>query len=226
MKNPISCLVAFCALFLINKSTLPQLYHYINGNKSGVTLQILRKLEKLGLKVRKLHLDVKYLQSCLELDLVPATLKIDNERLKHFGNTRRLHQSFVKERLLTVQEELKSRNTVYAQEREQIYKRLSLVERTCLQSLLNKHYVTELEKVKSVHAKKLLNLWNKEGKKSPDCIVNSSNRKLTAHEMDALQYGLKHHVLPKSFEHEKIKINIERMMNDVTWRNGSKVDFK
>ena len=98
MKNPLSCLVAFCALFILNKSSLPQLFHYIHGNKRGVTLQELRKFEKLGLKVRKLHSDEKYLQSCVELDLVPATLKIDNEKLRTFGNTHRLHQGFVKER--------------------------------------------------------------------------------------------------------------------------------
>ena len=31
MKNPVSCLVAFCALFLLNKSSLPQLFQ-INKN--------------------------------------------------------------------------------------------------------------------------------------------------------------------------------------------------
>ena len=91
--------------------------------------------------------------------------------------------------------------------------------------MLNKYYVTQLETVKKNHAKKLLNMWNKQGKKSPDCIVNNSHKKLSAHEMDALQFGLKHHILPKSFEHEKIKINIERALNDVTWRTSSKVDF-
>ena len=43
--------------------------------------------------------------------------------------------------------------------------------------------------------------------------------------MDALQYGLNHHVLPKAFEHEKIKIYVERAFNDATWRTNSKVDF-
>ena len=221
MKNPLSCLVAFCALFILNKSSLPQIYHYINGNKRGVTLQDLRNLEKLGLKVRKLHLDIKYLQSCVDLDLVPATLKLDNEKLKSFGKTERLHQAFVNERLLIVQENLNKTNAVYQHGRQQIFQKISLTERTCLQSLLNKHYVEEQDKIRERHGKKLLNLWRKQGRKSPDCVVNISHKKLTAHEMNALQFGLKHHILPKSFEHDKIKISIERAFNDVTWRTKS-----
>ena len=27
MENPLSCLIAFCALFILNKSSLPQIYH-------------------------------------------------------------------------------------------------------------------------------------------------------------------------------------------------------
>ena len=59
---------------------------------------------------------------------------------------------------MTTQEELKRSNISFHHDREQIFQQISLVERTCLQSLLNKHYITELEKVKSTHGKKLLNL--------------------------------------------------------------------
>ena len=100
------------------------------------------------------------------------------------------------------------------------------MERTCLQSLFDKQYIEELYKINARHNTKLLNMWHKQGKKSPECVVNSSHKKLSAHEMDALQYGLKHHILPRSFEHDKIKINIERALNDVTWRTSSKVDFQ
>ena len=36
---------------------------------------------------------------------------------------------------------------------------------------------------------------------------------------------MKHHILPYSFEYDKIKINIERTLNEVTWRTNSRVDF-
>ena len=63
----------------------------------------------------------------------------------------------------------------------------------------------------TVTRKKLFNLWNDKGRKSLDCVLNNSNISLTVHERNVLQFGLnKHHILPKHFEAEKIKTNLER----------------
>ena len=54
--------------------------------------------------------------------------------------------------------------------------------------------------------RKLMNLWIKQRDKSPDCIKNYSKRQLTITEAAALRYGLNHHILPKNFDNNKIKL--------------------
>ena len=76
-----------------------------------------------------------------------------------------------------------------------------------------------------VIVKKLLNLWRKSRKQSVDCIINISCVELTAHEVNALQFGLKHHILPSSFESDKIKKSMERTLNEVTWKSQIVMDY-
>ena len=40
-----------------------------------------------------------------------------------------------------------------------------------------------------------------------------------------VQFGLKHHILPKSFDKDLVKVNIEQMVDTAVWKTKSKVDF-
>ena len=103
---------------------------------------------------------------------------------------------------------------------------LSFTEKTCYRSLLTSYYNKELDKVNVRHRKKLFNLWKKSGNKAANnCIINISSVELTAHEVNALQFGLKHHILPSSFESDKIKKSIERTLNEVTWKSQIAMDY-
>ena len=96
--------------------------------------------------------------------------------------------------------------------------RLSLVERTCLRILLNQYNNREIDTINIRHQKKLFNLWHTQVRMSPECIKNISHRQLKVHEINALQFGLKHHILPKRFNIDNVKINIERCINNVLWK--------
>ena len=50
------------------------------------------------------------------------------------------------------------------------------------------------------HRKKLLRLWLRERRKSPNCVKNFSSRSLTIQEEDALQFELDNHILSKNYK--------------------------
>ena len=100
-----------------------------------------------------------------------------------------------------------------------------MIESLTLRSLLSKRFDRKAEVVHDRHKKKLFNLWSQQSKMSPDCITNISSRTLTIHERNALQFGLHHHILPKSFDKDLVKVNIEQMVDTAVWKTKSKVDF-
>ena len=224
METVAYMLFLFSSLFTSKFSSLPQLYHHIN-NKRGIPVQHLRRIEKAGLKVRKLSVDVKYLESCLELKLCPKVLRVKDPKLSGSCNAHRYDMACLKERLQDVKNELTETNGLYCVESKKLFSNLSLTEGMCLRKLQASYFKNELEKINGRHKKKLFNLWKMSGKQSPDCIVNISDVELSAHEMNALQFGLKHHILPSSFEGNQVKMNIERTLNEVTWKSKTAMDY-
>ena len=55
--------------------SLPKLYFYISS-KRDITVNELRQLEKLGYKTGKLKLDVRYLETCHDLEICPEFASI------------------------------------------------------------------------------------------------------------------------------------------------------
>ena len=62
--------LAVATVWILKISFLPKLYHALSS-KRDVTIKLQRKLEKLGLKLVKLNLDVKYFETCIDLDICP-----------------------------------------------------------------------------------------------------------------------------------------------------------
>ena len=94
---------------------------------------------------------------------------------------------------------------------------ISLIEGMTLRSLFSKRFQRENEVIRQRHNRKLFNLWSKQSRMSPDCITDLSSRGLSVHERNALQFGLNHHILPKSFDKDLVKVNIEQMVDTVTY---------
>ena len=224
--NPAHLMLLFFIKLLLSKFTsLVQYYHFLN-NKRGIPIKLLRSLEKSGLKVRKLCVDVKYLESCVELELCPPSLKVKDTKITLSPNADKYHLASVKDHLQVLKTKLVEANRSYCVARNDLCNNLSLTERTCLNSLLTAFYDKQLVKINERHKKKMFNLWREAGRKAPDCVINISNKELTVHERNALQFGLKHNILPRSFESGQVKMNIERTLNDVTWKtNQTEVDF-
>ena len=59
---------------------------------------------------------------------------------------------------------------------------------------------------------------------SPDCIKNYSKRQLTITEEAALRYGLNHHILPKNFDNNTMKVSIEQLAFSIKKNENIKFD--
>ena len=70
VKTTMLCnlIIVLCASWYLKSTTLPKLFYKLQDRRD-VDIHRLRKLEKLGLKVTKLTLDVKYFESCVELGI-------------------------------------------------------------------------------------------------------------------------------------------------------------
>ena len=224
MKPFASILIAFTSLFITWKPSLPHLYYHV-CKKRGIQVKTFRHLEKCGLKVSKLKLDVHYFETCLNLDLCPPKYKLKDTKVAEKALSTQLHRVVVEDALNNIQKQLGKAKTVYYTLLKEMDECLSLVERTSLNSLLCNRFRREEKVILERHRKKLFNLWSQQSKFSPDCITNISSRKLTVQEQNALQYGLHHHILPKSFDHDQVKVNIEKALDTAVWKTHGQVDF-
>ena len=82
-----------------------------------------------------------------------------------------------------------------------------------------------IDTINQRHQKKLFNLWHRQAKLAPDCITVLGNITSSVHERNALQFGLKHHILAKSFDTDRVKAEIESTVDSAVWKTNTKVNF-
>ena len=99
--------------------------------------------------------------------------------------------------------------------RMDIYSKLRILEKCKLQALIKLNCQKQASEVQIVHNKKLLNLWFRQRPRSPNCILNLSERTLTLEEKNVLYGGLKHHILPKCVNEQKVKVEVEKLFRNL-----------
>ena len=88
-----------------------------------------------------------------------------------------------------------------------------------LNSMLTEKFQATAKNILVTHRKKLIRLWLRERRKSPDCIKNLSSRNLTIEEEDALRFGLDNHILLKKLRTDDIKAQIEKLFYFINKEN-------
>ena len=204
-------ILTVAAIWLLKTTSLPKLYFKIS-NKRGILVSTLRALEKQGKKLVKLRLDVKYFETCLDLDLYPEFLKLKITNLNFSKNRKDVYQTVVRNKLKEINQEKQTAEAEFTKQKQAIFSKLSFLEKICLISLLDQEFKKIATPQIKTHQKKLFNLWKKDSDKCPDCIFNLSEKKLTLHELNALKFGLNHPILPKTVQKDKIKTNIEKLL--------------
>ena len=208
-------IIVLCSIWYLNATSLPKLYYRLQGRRN-VAVQQLRKLEKSGLKLTKLTLDLKYFQSCVELGLCPKFLRFKPPNLSAYKKTSNVYRQVLINQVNIIKKELKSIRNTYIKELKSIRNSISYMESLVLCNLLKKRYVASSVPVLKTHNKKLLALWKSERTRSPDCLMNLSSVKLSLLEQNVLRLGLKSHILPKKIDEEGVKVEIEKLVSNIT----------
>jgi len=159
------------------------------------------------------------------LDLCPPKFRLKDAKVNTAVLRNKINEAVVENALFNVRKELEKAKNEYECRLNEMIGKISLIEGMTLRSLLCKRYSKETDHVRKRQNKKLFNLWSKQSKISPDCITDISTKGITVHERNALQFGLKHHILLKSFDKDLVKVNIEQMVDTAAWKTQSKVDF-
>ena len=83
--------------------------------------------------------------------------------------------------------------------------------------MLKKRYEALSIPVLQRHNQKLLRLWKDSRTRSPECLLNLSDAKLTILEENVLRLGLKHHILPKKIDEMSLRVEVEKLVSNIQY---------
>ena len=104
MLNPLWLLFSI-VVWLKKTTSLPKLYFRISS-KRGTPVKDLRQIERYGLKIVKLKLDLKSFKTCANLDICPQFLKFKAPNLKIYRNTKDLYRLIVLKKFKKIKKDL------------------------------------------------------------------------------------------------------------------------
>ena len=192
--------------------TLPKYYYHLH-NRRSLDVRSLRRLEKHGLSITKVTLDILFFKNCLELGVCPNFLKFKPPNLKVYRNPKTIYDGVILKQISILEKDRKSLIGKYSSLKKQLFSKINILEEMTLMSLLNKCFNKSSLSIQQRHRKKLLAVWKGDRVRCPDCLINISDRKLTPQEENVLRFGLKHHVTPQKVDQDAMKINIEKTVS-------------
>ena len=107
--------------------------------------------------------------------------------------------------------------------KQQILSEVTFIEKQCLIALFTRFFKSS-QQILAIHNKKLVNLWKKELVRWPESVTNLSSKKLDIKQKEALRFGLSHHILPKKFRIDELKVGIEKCMNSIKRKKSIVID--
>ena len=131
-----------CFLIIVNwlvraflKKPLIAVFYRIT-NKGKVTLQALRKIEKISIKVATLNLDEEYFLRCQFLELYPETLKIRTNNQTCLNTKEEFLKVATEKKLKEIKHERRKAASNYEKQWRDIKQNLSVVDYALLLSCL------------------------------------------------------------------------------------------
>ena len=132
-------MAAFYNCCVVEKTTsLLQLYFRIS-TKRGTPVKDLQQIKRYGLKIMKLKLDIKFFQTCTNLDICPQFLKFKAPNLRIYRNTKDLYHVIVLKKLKEINKDLGQAESSYITKKA-ILQNLSTIEKLCLISMLTEKF--------------------------------------------------------------------------------------
>ena len=185
------------------------------------TLTKIRRLEKLDYTLRKCDLDIEFLQICLENNLVPkfVKFKVTNNALKTSKAYKDCQLKLLKQELSNKRSLRRTKNNELKKLKDELVRRMSLVDFTHIISLFTRSNDATLSKCKDVQKKKLYNMGYFERDKDandPDQVIrNFSSYTLLDAEKSLLAKGLNFSIPPKALNFADHMYPFEALYKDV-----------
>ena len=151
---------AYVLLFVI-KCRFPankSIAEIVRGRYNGTTLKKIRRLERLDFKIRKCILDIEFLQTCLENNLIPKFLKFKVTNLALRGSKAYKDCQFrlLRQELSNKKSARRTNEAELKKLKDELVRCMSLVDFTHIISLFSQSNDATLSKIQDVHKKKTL----------------------------------------------------------------------
>ena len=123
-----------------------------------------------------------------------------------------IRTTVLRKQVALLSKELHTKRIILQSKKKKFQQTLSCLEYYSLISKVNAYVVKASQTTNKHHQIKLMTLWKSQRRSTPNCLINISHRILTIKEEEALRYGLKHHILPRSVNDISVKTAIEKQI--------------
>ena len=181
-------------------------------------LKLTRKYEKLGYKIRKLELDISFLDACMDNNLCPTFLryKMSSKRLRHSESYTASQRLFLQEEItfktadrIRLSKELENLNN-------EIRTAVSYIDWVHIHNTITMGNEKMMKKIKVIQNYKLSELMGNELSHNPDDVIrNYSTYELSEAEKSLLTRGLNFAVPPKKLKYQDYLLPFELLYRDV-----------
>ena len=180
----------------------------------------IRKFEKIDFALRKCKLDLLFLETCLENQIIPkllhfrvSNLHIKTSRAYHACQLKLLREeiSFKRSRIKTLENDFNTR-------KRKLKGILGIIDYTHVCCLFLNKNDKKLKNQEDIHSKKLFNLGIESSKTSHDpqkVIFNYSSHVLTESEKSLLCKGLNFAIPPDKLEYSDFSLPLELLYRDI-----------
>ena len=190
----------------------------IRSRYGNHVLKITRKYERLDYKIRKVTLDITFLRTCVENDVIPTFLnfKVSSSRLRGSRVYMECQKKLLCDEIAFKVVHLEKLNRDFKQLGDDLKSVISYFDLTHVINLSTKCNISAIKKVEHIQNYKLLELIGEQlGHDPNDVIRNYSSYVLSEIEKNLLIKGLNYALPPKKLKYEDYLLPFELLYRDV-----------
>ena len=158
------------------------------------TLNLYRKYERLEFKVRKIQLDINFLQKCKAYGIIPKFLncKLYSQKAKRTLTYKQFQFKLLNYELSEKRKWLTSQMNLLNETKTKLRSSVSFIDFHCLSSRLIQSNNKKISNAETIHVKKLkaLGISSQHKVNMEKVVINLSSKKLTDQEKEVLSLGL------------------------------------
>ena len=213
-------ILSYVYIFLVRLRFSPEksVADVIRKRYDNDTLVKVRKFEKHDLRCKKTSLDISFIETCLESDLIPnfVCFRTANKKLKNSHTYDKCHKLLLSEELSNKKERHDFHLSELNKLKFDLYNTLSRLDFLYVTSLFLERNARLIEDIRLAQNIKLTKLKSETLKHNAnDQIFNYSSHTLTKAQESLLMKGLNYALPPKRLKYEDYYLNFELFFRSV-----------